>query len=183
VSGLRDDLANRYAMEVEVSWPAEAYPLPLVTAITVYRFFQEGLINVVKHADVDSARVQLWVDDDWVVATVVDAGPGFDPSNVNSEGGRHVGLGLLRERSRLVGGSLEVHSNGIRGTTLMLRLPRVDGGGGGHVVPMQQARLASATSDSAGRDWDNAGWNGRQAGRDAENLAETDEVRGEVAAG
>src|SRR3954454_16152272 len=67
VSALRDDLRNRYAIEVELSWPAEAHPLPLVTAITVYRFFQEGLLNVVKHADVETARAQLWVDDESVV--------------------------------------------------------------------------------------------------------------------
>ena len=96
VAALRDDLRNRYAMEFELSWPTEAYPLPLVTAITVYRFFQEGLLNVVKHAEVDQARGQLWVDDEWVVATVIDAGPGFDLATVHSEGGRHVGLGLLR---------------------------------------------------------------------------------------
>jgi len=127
VSSLRDDLRNRYAIEVELSWPGEAYPLPLVTAVTTYRFFQEGLLNVVKHADVDSARAQLWVDEDWVVATVVDNGLGFDPDSVRSEGGRHVGLGLLRERARLVGGSLDVVSNPVRGTTLTLRLPRSSG--------------------------------------------------------
>ncbi len=127
VSSLRDDLRNRYAIEVELSWPGEAYPLPLVTAVTTYRFFQEGLLNVVKHADVDSARAQLWVDEDWVVATVVDTGLGFDPDSVRSEGGRHVGLGLLRERARLVGGSLDVISNPVRGTTLTLRLPRSSG--------------------------------------------------------
>jgi signal transduction histidine kinase len=130
VSGLRDDLRNRYGTEVELSWPTEAYPLPLVTAITTYRFFQEGLLNVVKHADVDAARAQLWVDEEWVVATVVDDGQGFDPAAVHSEGGRHVGLGLLRERARLVGGSLEIASGPVRGTTLTLRLPRVGGAGG-----------------------------------------------------
>ena len=79
VSGLRDDLRNRYGMEVELSWPGEAYPLPLVTAVTAYRFFQEALLNVVKHADVDAARAQLWVDEEWVVATVIDAGIGLRP--------------------------------------------------------------------------------------------------------
>jgi signal transduction histidine kinase len=127
VSSLRDDLRNRYALEVELSWPGEAYPLPLVTAVTTYRFFQEGLLNVVKHADVDTARAQLWVDEDWVVATVVDAGLGFDPTSVHSEGGRQVGLGLLRERARLVGGTLDVVSSVVRGTTLTLRLPRASG--------------------------------------------------------
>jgi two-component system, NarL family, sensor histidine kinase UhpB len=141
VSGLRDDLRNRYAFEVELSWPAQAYPLPLVTAITTYRFFQEGLLNVVKHADVDAARAQLWIDEDWVVATVVDEGPGFDPDAVQSEGGRHVGLGLLRERARLVGGSLEISSSAVRGTTLTLRLPRVGGGSG--IVPTPSAAVLS----------------------------------------
>jgi signal transduction histidine kinase len=134
VSGLRDDLRNRYAIEVELSWPTEAYPLPLVTAITAYRFFQEGLLNVVKHADVDFARAQLWVDEEWVVATVIDDGLGFEVQNVHSEGGRHVGLGLLRERARLVGGSLEIVSSPALGTALTLRLPRVTAAGSG-VLP------------------------------------------------
>jgi signal transduction histidine kinase len=142
VSGLRDDLRNRYAIEVELSWPGEAYPLPLVTAVTTYRFFQEGLLNVVKHADVDAARAQLWVDEEWVVATVIDDGLGFDPNDVHSEGGRHVGLGLLRERARLVGGSLEVVSSQVRGTTLTLRLPRVSGSTGGSVMPQRPAALS-----------------------------------------
>jgi signal transduction histidine kinase len=184
VSGLRDDLANRYGIAIDLSWPTEAYPLPLVTAITVYRFFQEGLINVVKHSDVDSARVQLWVDDDWVLATVDDSGPGFDPHAVHSEGGRHVGLGLLRDRARLVGGSLEISSNtsAHRGTTLTLRLPRVESGG--HVVPMQPvASLVSAADRSARRDRDNTRWDWRKARGEAEHFAEGDQVRGEVAAG
>ena len=124
VSGLREDLRNRYAVDVELSWPRVAYPLPLVTAVTVYRFFQEALLNVVKHAEVDAARASLWVDDDWLVAEVSDEGQGFDAEADHSVGGRHVGLGLLRERARLVGGSLEVNSEAGSGTTLMLRLPR-----------------------------------------------------------
>ena len=141
VSSLRDDLRNRYALEVELSWPGEAYPLPLATAVTVYRFFQEGLLNVVKHADVDTARAQLWVDDEWVVATVVDRGVGFDPDEVHSEGGRHVGLGLLRERARLAGGAIDVSSNPTKGTTLTLRLPRVTGAAG--VMPVRSGGVLS----------------------------------------
>lgn len=167
VSGLRDDLRNRYAIEVDLSWPAEAHPLPLVTAITVYRFFQEGLLNVVKHADVDNARAQLWVDDDYVVATVNDSGPGFTLGEVHSEGGRHVGLGLLRERARLIGGSLEIVSTPQLGTTLTLRLPR-------SVSPADKAAFRDL--DDAGRDW-------RQPGGKAEHLTESHEVWSEIPAG
>jgi signal transduction histidine kinase len=124
VTVLRDDLRTRYALEIELVWPATAYPLPLVTAVTVYRFFQEALLNVVKHAEVDDARAELAVDSDWVTAVVSDDGPGFDPGAVQPDRGRHVGLGLLRERARLAGGALEVVSRPGEGTTLTLRLPR-----------------------------------------------------------
>jgi len=137
VSGLRDDLANRYGLVVALAWPEEAYPLPLVTAVTVYRFFQEALLNVVKHADVDDAEAVLHVDQDFVVATVRDNGPGFDPEQVRSDRGRHVGVGLLRERARLVGGSLDVTSWPSPGTTLTLRLPRGAGAAAG-LLPLQR---------------------------------------------
>ena len=124
VDGLRLDVHARYALEVQVVWPEAAYPLPLAAAVTVYRFFQEALLNVVKHADVDVATLCLEVREDVVVASVRDDGPGFDPSAVRPDRGRHVGLDLLRERARLSGGSLEVRSADGAGCTLTLRLPR-----------------------------------------------------------
>lgn len=144
VGGLRDDMANRYGLEVDVVWPTEAHPVPLVTAVTVYRFFQEGLLNVIKHADVDLARAELRIDEEWVIAVVADEGPGFDPEDVRPDQGRHVGLGLLRERARLVGGSLEISSWPGTGTSLTLRLPRGAGGAAG-LLPLQRASVSSAT--------------------------------------
>jgi signal transduction histidine kinase len=141
VAALRDDMENRYGLVVDLSWPTEAYPLPLATAVTVYRFFQEGLLNVVKHSDVDGARGTLRIDDEWVVATVADDGPGFDPEDVRADKGRHVGLGLLRERARLVGGSLEVTSWPAQGATLSLRLPRGAAGATG-LLPMPRHSVA-----------------------------------------
>lgn len=123
VGALRKEFASRYLVTVRLSWPTQPYPLPLVSAVTVYRFFQEALLNVVKHADVDEATASLAVDGDYVVAEVADRGPGFVPSEVQSEGGRHVGLGLLRERARLAGGSLELTTSPGVGTRLTLRLP------------------------------------------------------------
>jgi signal transduction histidine kinase len=57
------------------------------------------------------------------VATVRDEGPGFRLDEVRPDRGRHVGLGLLRERARLAGGSLEVTTGPGQGTELALRLP------------------------------------------------------------
>jgi len=140
VDGLRADMHARYGLTVHICWPADAYPLPLASAITVYRFFQEALVNVVKHADVDDAYLALEVLPDLVLATVRDEGPGFDPAAVRSDRGRHVGLSLLRERARLSGGALEVASAEGEDTVLRLRLPRSARGG----VPLVPAAPEAA---------------------------------------
>jgi len=125
VACLRDDVRARYALEVSVRWPDDPVALPLVSAVTLYRFFQEALVNVVKHAGVDDAVLTLEVHADEVVATVRDEGPGFEPQQVRPDRGRHVGLHLLSERARLSGGRLEVESGAeLVGTLVRLRLPR-----------------------------------------------------------
>ena len=123
VATLCDDMNQRYALDVHLDWPAQPRPLPLATAVTAYRFFQEALLNVVKHADEFEAEASLDFSDRELVAAVRDRGPGFDPDTVAPEQGRHVGLGLLHERARLAGGSIEVTSWPGDGTTLRLRLP------------------------------------------------------------
>jgi signal transduction histidine kinase len=123
VGALRREFSARYLFSVRLTWPEQPYPLPLVSAITVYRFFQEALLNVVKHADVEEAEATLAIEGNELVAQVIDAGQGFVPGEVRSTGGRHVGLGLLRERARLAGGSLVLETAPATGTTLTLRLP------------------------------------------------------------
>ena len=133
VDGLRLDMRARYCLDVRVEWPQSPHPLPLAAAITIYRFFQEALLNVVKHADVEQATLSLVVTEDAVLAAVRDEGPGFEPAAVRPTGGRHVGLGLLGERARLSGGSLEVQSSPGTGAVLRLRMPRSASPGPGPV--------------------------------------------------
>ncbi len=123
VAGLRREMAARYLLDVRLEWPPQQHPLPLATAVAVYRFFQEALLNVVKHADVDEVDARLEVLDAQLIASVVDHGDGFDPRAVSSAGGRHVGLGLLRERARLAGGTLVVESMPGAGTAVRLLMP------------------------------------------------------------
>jgi len=145
VGGLGLDMNARYGLRVEVEWPASPYPLPLASAVTVYRFFQEALLNVVKHADVDDAVVGLLVEQEVIVAHVRDEGPGFDPSTVRADRGRHVGLGLLRERARLSGGALEIDSRRGVGTVLTLRLPRPNATALPPAVPIRSPEVSGTS--------------------------------------
>jgi len=69
--------------------------------ITLYRFCQEALTNVAKHA---SAR-QVWVtvdsDAEAIRVTVRDNGQGFDPRADGWKSGESAGMGLLGMRERL----------------------------------------------------------------------------------
>ncbi|BCJ55056.1 two-component sensor histidine kinase [Actinoplanes sp. NBRC 14428] len=75
--------------------------LPHSLDLTAYRIVQEGLTNVLKHADARTARVSLRLDDGWLGITVEDNGRG-------PAGSYRPGRGLLgiRERAALFGGTV-----------------------------------------------------------------------------
>lgn len=85
----------------------------------IYRFVQEGLTNVVKHARAGRVDIEVNAQHDSVTVEVRDDGVGFDPAL------KPPGFGLIgmRERLELAGGSVEVTSVPGRGTKLRGELP------------------------------------------------------------
>ncbi len=92
-------------------------------AILLFQAVRELLLNVVKHAQVQSARVQLDRDaDDQVHIVVSDEGVGFDPAGFQAGGHSGTGLGLLglRERMEQIGGTCDIDSRPGHGTRVTL---------------------------------------------------------------
>ena len=89
----------------------------------IYRVVQESLTNVVKHARAETVSVLLERRDDGVRLIVEDDGIGFDPAATSVDGRIPQGLSGMRERLRLVGGSLELETAPGSGTTLFIRVP------------------------------------------------------------
>ncbi len=91
----------------------------------VYRVVQEGLTNIVKHAQQPSA-VSVVVGRVGATLQVIieDNGCGFDVGAITARGGRYRGLGLdgMRERLLLIGGTLEIESTPGTGTALFARV-------------------------------------------------------------
>lgn len=102
--------------------------------ITAYRLVQEALTNVAKHARAEHVRVTVARDAGELTIEVSDDGDGFDPQA--TDGG--FGLGGMRERVALAGGSLRIDSDE-HGTRLSARLPMRRDAADGHASIAQQA--------------------------------------------
>jgi two-component system sensor histidine kinase UhpB len=85
----------------------------------VYRVVQESLSNAARHAGAGHVRVSLGRDHGRPVIRIADDGRGFA-----SPPGDGLGLVGMRERARLAGGRLDVHSSPGRGTVVELCLDR-----------------------------------------------------------
>jgi signal transduction histidine kinase len=109
-------------VQVDVQHGELTLPVPPEIAMTAYRVSQEALTNVARHANVNRATVQLWTASHILYVQVTDAGAGFDVDAVLSQ---PVSSGLfgMRERVRLVGGTLSIESVRGAGTQVMAELP------------------------------------------------------------
>ena len=95
--------------------------LPANVSLALFRIAQEALQNATKHAAGAQVDVSLDEMEDEVVLTVKDSGPGFNIEDVKG----NTGLGLLsmRERARLINGTLLIQRRPGGGTLLTVSVP------------------------------------------------------------
>ncbi len=89
--------------------------IPNDISLCFFRVLQESLANLVKHSGTDSAKVELLGYDGVLTLRVSDLGRGFDPDS----GKPGLGLISMKERLRLVGGRLSLHSAPGAGTEIV----------------------------------------------------------------
>jgi signal transduction histidine kinase len=115
------DLCEAYEVRVGVEVRRVLEPVPVAPAVeqAIYRIAQEGLSNAARHSEADRIEVRLRASGGEAELTVADNGRGFD-----KEASTHgLGLRLLAERVRELGGSLTIDSGSGRGTSLRVLLP------------------------------------------------------------
>jgi signal transduction histidine kinase len=84
----------------------EGAPIPFISddaAISLFRFLQEALTNVLKHADASYVQVRLTYEDNWVKMSVEDNGRGETTSS-NQKG---IGILGMKERFLLLDGTVD----------------------------------------------------------------------------
>jgi signal transduction histidine kinase len=99
--------------------------IPLPAQVMIYRIFQEILTNIGKHAQAGNVTIRVGVESGELVSVVEDDGKGFDHKLVEAKVPAERGMGLttMKERARLLGGSLELKSEIGHGTRIALRIP------------------------------------------------------------
>ncbi|MDE3087947.1 MAG: PAS domain S-box protein [Chloroflexota bacterium] len=119
------DFARRTQLSIDYAG-MDVPTLPEAVTISFYRFLQDALTNVVKHARASHVEVVLSVDADAIGLSVEDDGQGFDVQSAQVVSARPKGIGLIgmQERFGSLGGRVEIVSQPGQGTRLIARVPR-----------------------------------------------------------
>ncbi len=97
--------------------------IPKECALCLYRIVQEGLRNVVKHAQAKKVLIRLTGSYTDITLLIQDSGIGFDPAR--HTGKRGLGLSSMKERVQLIQGTLSIHAQPGQGTAIEVKIPLI----------------------------------------------------------
>lgn len=118
---LCEEIGKRHDIQIEFldrEMPEEISP---DVGLCFFRIMQEALNNIVKHSGAKQAHVEFVGSPSQIRLRIVDAGVGFDPGSVAAREG--LGLASMRERLRLLGGTIALYSSPMEGTEVVAEVP------------------------------------------------------------
>lgn len=115
------NLASRHGFELELRLSDNLDSLPFEVSLALFRVAQEGLANIVAHADAKKVHLELRRSRG-IVLQLSDDGRGFDLAAAQRSGS---GLGLtgIAERAALFGGTCRIETSPGAGCKLLLEIP------------------------------------------------------------
>ena len=108
---------------VEVDFSHDDIPrsIPHDVSLCLFRVLQEALHNAAKYSQGRHFQVRLSYSANQLGLTVSDHGVGFDPDSALHKGG--LGLTSMKERVRLLNGTISIESKPMHGSTIYVRVP------------------------------------------------------------
>jgi len=99
--------------------------LDFETKINIYRLIQESLTNVRKHAGASRVEIRLLASYPELIVRIQDDGRGADMEKCLAKAGRERRMGLwsMRERVRVLGGTIDFHSRPSKGMRIRVVVP------------------------------------------------------------
>ncbi|UCF90247.1 MAG: PAS domain S-box protein [Desulfobacterales bacterium] len=126
VHNLCRNLSQIYGLGIDFkSAGMDALDLNFDVNIAIYRLVQEGLNNIVKHADAQTAEVRLVYSYPKIILRIDDDGKGFDVENLMETASKEgcMGLWSMRERVALLNGEMTIDSRQAMGTRIVIEIP------------------------------------------------------------
>ena len=120
-----EGLVKRSGIQVSLTITPHNFPrLAKDIETTIFRVVQESLTNVYRHANSESARVEIDKQPEWVVIRVRDYGKGLPREISGKSAASNLGVGItgMRERVRQFGGELTL-SRAEPGTLVETKIP------------------------------------------------------------
>jgi PAS domain S-box-containing protein len=114
------EFGERQGMQIDCTHDVRS-TLPPEIGLCLFRVLQEALHNGAKHSGVKRIEVELSESSGEIHLTIRDLGKGFDVETVKQ--GKGLGLTSMRERVRLVTGTIAIESKPTGGTTIHVRVP------------------------------------------------------------
>ena len=110
-------------LTVRLQIEGELPELPAGPQLQVVRIVGEALANACAHSGGNFARVLVRSEATSVRVLVEDDGAGFSMPPSDAAPGEHIGLSVMHERARWLGGSLDIESEPGEGTRVSLAFP------------------------------------------------------------
>ena len=120
------ELSAGYGLRIEFTHADVPMTVQKEISICLYRVIQEALNNVIKYSGAKEAFVDLRCTGQNLLLRVEDLGKGFDVESASSK--RGLGLLSMRERLRLVGGTVLIESRLLKGTRIEVSVPIASNG-------------------------------------------------------
>jgi PAS domain S-box-containing protein len=119
-----DRITSQTGIKINFEHDGLQVVLPPEVNTTVYRIIQEALTNVIRHAGVREAGVNIFFYNDVLFIKIEDNGLGFSLPETNTK--ITSGLSGMRERVLLLGGKIELDTAPNQGTRVLVELPIIN---------------------------------------------------------
>ena len=114
-------------MEIDFKSEGTEKELDSISSVTLYRIIQEACNNAIRHSKAKRISVTISFTDNFIKTIVADNGVGFNLQDIEKqtkENTRHsFGLPIIKERVRLLSGSLFIDTKPGEGTKIMVTIP------------------------------------------------------------
>jgi len=95
--------------------------LPPNLEMHIFRIVQEAMNNIRKHSNAHNVHLIFRCDENGNHQILIENdGKGFEPPKVSEHPGKHVGLSIMQERAKYLGGDLRIESEPDEGTRIEL---------------------------------------------------------------